>query len=120
MNEPFVYGNGRTAFDGKELLLLCREFPEASLKYLLRADFEKWLEYIGDRTLAQYAAEVRKKDYPEAQKLACFIKKVEYITEPETIHDTLKPKVSFFTAIATFFLVLFHRPDKTKDRPANT
>lgn len=120
MNEPFVYSDGQTAHNGEELLHLCKQFPDESLGYLLSSDFEKWLKYIGDRKLVQYAVEARESDVSDAQKLTSFIKKVEYITEPETIRDPSKPKMSFFTLIASFFIVLFGRKDNTEDRPVNT
>ena len=120
MNEPFVYSDGQTASNGEELLKLCQQFPDESIGYLLRGDFEKWLEYIGDRKLSQCAIEIRDSETPDEQKLASFRKKIEYIDEPETITDASKPKVSFFTAVATFFIVLFDRKGKSKDSPANT
>ena len=49
--------------------------------------------------------------------------KLEVETEPQSEVTTAtaeKPKISFFTAIATFFIVLFDRKSNTEERSLNS
>ena len=123
MAEPFIYSNGQLAYNAEDLIKLCRQFPDDSFGYLMREDFEKWLSYIGANQIAQYATEARQNSVSDEQKLDLFITKSQTKpksanTQPEAMavkSKAVKPKVNFFTAIATFFMVLFDRKTKTND-----
>ena len=126
MTEPFIFSNGQVAHSAEDLIEICQQSPEDSLGYLLREDFEKWLAYIGAEEVAKYATEARQADVTDEQKINLLISKTQPQTEPELATPTAstetntKPKVSFFTAVATFFMVLFDRKDRTSDRATNT
>ncbi len=75
MTEPFVFANGQTANNAKDLIELCQKFPADSINYLIKEDFEKWLVYIGKPDLAKYAIEARQSQYDDRQKLDLFVAK---------------------------------------------
>ena len=128
MSEPFVFNNGRVANNAEDLIALCREFPGESIGYLIEEDFEKWLSHIGANEMAQYAIEARQAEVGDAQKLDILLKKyqsqsevkVAPQTEPQSEAVKTKIKPTFFTAVATFFLVLFDRKSKKDDKPINS
>ena len=130
MTEPFIFSNGQIAHNAEDLIKLCQQFPDNSVGYLIREDFEKWLSYIGANKIAQYATEARQYSISDERKLDLFITKSQTKPEIETKPEleaepeieakpteaiSEKPKVNFFTAIITFFAVLFNRKPKTND-----
>ncbi len=121
MSEPFIFANGQVANDAEDLIKLCREFPDDSLNYLIREDFEKWLSYIGATKFAEYAKEARQASVADTQKLELFIAKSQpqpttktAVAPPQT---PAQPKFNLFTAIANF---LGNNTTKSENNPANT
>lgn len=88
MAEPFVFANGQVAYNPEDLIKLCQQFPNDSVDYLIREDFEKWLSYIGASKVAQYAAEARSSAIDNEQKLSSFIAKFQAQSTPEVSQKT--------------------------------
>ncbi|MEL4898131.1 phycobilisome linker polypeptide [Crocosphaera sp. Alani8] len=59
MAEPFYFSNNHLAKNVEDLVLLCEQFPEEGLEYLIRGDFEKWLDYIGEQKFSVIAKKAR-------------------------------------------------------------
>lgn len=88
MAEPFIFANGKIAHNPEDLIKLCQQFPDDSVNYLLREDFEKWLSYIGANKVAQYAIEARQASVANEQKLSSFIAKFQTKSTSEAIPKT--------------------------------
>lgn len=112
MSKPFIYASGQTAHDVNDLVKLCQQFPDDSIYYLTREDFEKWLSYIGATEIAQCAIEARQSDLPNRQRLDLFLAKVqpEPISKEKPVATAApseatppKPKTGLLEAIANIF-----------------
>ncbi len=73
MTEPFKFSDGQLASTAEELISLCQKSPAESLDYLMREDFEKWLNYIGRSDLAAKAQQVRQAAIPDSDRIKQFI-----------------------------------------------
>lgn len=73
MAEPFRFSNGRLAYNGDDLLNFCKQFPQDSINYLVRGDFEKWLDYLGEKKLAQKAKSARQANLSNQERLQKFL-----------------------------------------------
>lgn len=106
MNEPFYFANGQMAHSADELIKLCRQFPTESSHYLLREDFEKWLNYIGETDIAQFATEARQTNFGDRQKLTEFLLKCDRYKSspsPEAPLAIEERPGNFVDAIKNFF-----------------
>ena len=83
MTQPFHFPNGQTANDAKDLLQLCKQYPDDATGYLVRQDLEKWLAYIGDDDVAECAANARQIDVDDRQKLEEFLNRCHSRTLPK-------------------------------------
>lgn len=106
MNEPFYFANGQIAHSADDLIKLSRQFPTESSQHLIQEDFEKWLAYIGETELAQFATEARQKNVDNRQKLTEFLVKYDnYKSSPspeERLAIERRPG-NFIEAIKNFF-----------------
>lgn len=84
MNQPFNFPNGQ-AYDAKELLDLCKQYPDDAIAYLLKKDLELWLAYIGNNDFAECAANARQIDAEDRQKLEEFFNRCHSLTAPEPV-----------------------------------
>ena len=82
MTEPFKFSDGQLAYNAEELISLCQKFPAESLDYLMREDFEKWLNYIGKSDLAAKAQTIRQASISDSDRLKQFI--TQFQTTPVT------------------------------------
>lgn len=106
MSEPFQFSNGQRANNAKELLELCRQFPDDSSQYLVREDFEKWLAYIGEPELARYASQARQTNLEARQKLEEFVSKCKNPNKSPSTEEKLAIEQrpgNFVEAIRNFF-----------------
>jgi hypothetical protein len=106
MSEPFIFANGQIANNPEDLIKLCQQFPDDSVDYLLREDFEKWLSYIGANNIAQYAIEARQASVEDRQKLNSFIAKSAQSTSKVTSSSSqkaVKSEESLLLTIVNFF-----------------
>lgn len=72
MTEPFRFAD--TPVNSiEDLLKLCQQFPDEAINYLIREDFEKWLAYVGETKLANYAQQARQSSVSNEEKLQLFI-----------------------------------------------
>ena len=120
MNEPFVFANGQVAHNAEDLIEICQRFPDDSVYYLIREDFEKWLTYIGATKIAQYAVEARQAAIEDRKKLDAFIAKFKH--KPKTVNTATesKPKVNLLAALAGFFIVLFRGKSQSDKKSSRT
>lgn len=107
MAEPFIFANGQVAHNPEDLIKLCQQFPDDSVNYLLREDFEKWLSYIGANNIAQYAIEARQDAVANEQKLNSFLTKIQTKSTSETTSKTSqkeeRSQESLLLTIVNFF-----------------
>jgi hypothetical protein len=75
MAEPFRFSDGQLAYSVEDLVKLCKRSPSESINYLMRADFEKWLAYIGKTDLAQITQTIRQEQLSDSEKLEQFLAK---------------------------------------------
>lgn len=102
MPEPFKFSNGQIAHDVNELADICRNYPEDVKEYFLRGDFEGWLSYIGQESLAAKASQIRQSDLSDEQKLTDFIASCQAINvEPEKTIESEQPKVTTKPSISS-------------------
>ena len=73
MTEPFKFSDGQSAYTVEELISLCQQFPSESLDFLMRQDFEKWLDYIGKSDLAVKAQQIRQASLSDSDRIKQFI-----------------------------------------------
>ena len=73
MTEPFKFSDGQLAYTAEELISLCQKSPAESLDYLMREDFEKWLDYIGKSDLAAKARQIRQASLADGDRIKQFI-----------------------------------------------
>lgn len=73
MSEPFRFSNGQLAHTGDDLLQFCQQFPQDSISYLVGGDFEKWLDYLGEKTLAEKARAARQANLSDLDRLEKFL-----------------------------------------------
>lgn len=128
MAEPFIFADGQTAQSVEDLIQLCLEFPDDSINYLIREDFEKWLIHIGATEVAEYAAEARQASVEDSQKLNLFITK--YQTQPQekiaaTNATTMtpkeaKPRFNWISAIANVLKNSSEAKTQNDNKPVNT
>ncbi len=85
MTQPFHFPNGQAANDAKDLLELCKQYPEDATGYLVRQDLEKWLAYIGDDDVAKCATNARQIDVEDRQKLEEFLNRCHSLTTPKPL-----------------------------------
>ena len=99
MTEPFKFSDGQLAYTAEELLSLCKQFPTESLDFLMREDFEKWLNYIGKSDLATKAQQVRQASLSDGDRIKQFITQCQPIpvaaqkSAPQA-SDVSKPKAT--------------------------
>ncbi|WP_013324161.1 hypothetical protein [Gloeothece verrucosa] len=74
MAEPFRFANGQLAYTVADLKKISEQFPQDSINYLVRGDFENWLNYIGDSKAAQQAREARQANLNDQDRLKKFLK----------------------------------------------
>ena len=82
MTEPFNFSNGQSASTVEELISLCQESPAESLGYLMREDFERWLDYIGESDFAAKARQIRQASLPDSDRIKQFIAQCQSISVP--------------------------------------
>ncbi|MGK7899205.1 MAG: hypothetical protein AB4372_37710 [Xenococcus sp. (in: cyanobacteria)] len=80
MTEPFKFSDGQLAYTPEELISLCQKSPAESLNYLMREDFEKWLNYIGKSDLAAKAQTIRQASIPDSDRLQQFISQYQSVS----------------------------------------
>lgn len=80
MTEPFKFSDGQLAYTVEELISLCQKSPAESLDYLMRADFEKWLNYIGKSDLATKAQTIRQASIPDSDRIQQFIAQYQTVS----------------------------------------
>ena len=73
MTEPFNFSDGQSASTVEELISLCQKFPSESLEYLMREDFEKWLDYVGKSDAAAKARQIRQASLSDSDRIKQFI-----------------------------------------------
>ena len=95
MTEPFKFSDGQLAYTAEELISLCQKSPDESCEYLMKHDFEKWLNYIGKSDLAALAAQIRQASLPNSDRIKQFITQYQSISvsAPKTA-DVGKAKVA--------------------------
>ena len=107
MAEPFIFANGILAYKAEDLIQLCKQFPDDSIDYLVREDFEKWLSHIGATKMAKYATEARQALVANHQKLELFLAKSEErpkeATKSPESPELAQPKFNLIDAIAKWF-----------------
>jgi hypothetical protein len=74
MAEPFRFANGQLAYTVDDLLKVCQQFPQDSINYLVKGDFERWLDYLGEKKLAQKAKAARQAKLSDQERLQIFLK----------------------------------------------
>ncbi|MEO0836169.1 MAG: hypothetical protein AAFY16_09320 [Cyanobacteria bacterium J06642_3] len=85
MTEPFHFPDGRLANDAKDLLELCKQYPDEATNFLVREDLEKWLAYIGDYEAAECATNARQTDFGDRQKLEEFLNRCHSLTVQQPV-----------------------------------
>ncbi len=100
MTEPFKFSDGQLAYTVEELISICQKSPSESLEYLMREDFEKWLDYIGKSDLAAKARQVRQASLSDDDRIKQFITQCQGVSistkelSPKTpTSDVSKPEV---------------------------
>ena len=90
MTEPFKFSDGQLAYTAEELISLCQKSPAESLDYLMREDFEKWLDYIGKSDLAAKARQIRQASLADSDRIKQFITQCQItpITAPKSSAKT--------------------------------
>jgi WD40 repeat protein len=86
--QPFIFGEGQQANTVEDLVRLCERLPENAIYYLLRGDFEKWLDYIGESRAALCAKELRQANAPDKERLRRFIHSCAFNGEASSINGT--------------------------------
>lgn len=94
MTEPFIFANGQAAHSSQDLVQLCKDFPTDGIRYLLREDLEKWLVYIGDDRIAQYASKARTADVDDAQKLDSFLSNLQSVAKKAEVREMVSAPVA--------------------------
>lgn len=95
MTQPFQFANGQLAHSAEDLLKLCQQFPADGTNYLVREDIEKWLSYIGQNDIAEFAASARQAALDDRQKLEAFLNKCHSLSSSSpqsTVTETSKIK----------------------------
>jgi hypothetical protein len=106
MAEPFRFSDGQLAYSVEDLVKLCKRSPGESINYLIRADFEKWLAYIGKTDLAQITQTIRQEQLSESEKLEQFVAKCKLAVkgEPKSINSNQPVKSNnFMNNLSKFF-----------------
>lgn len=88
MNQPFNFPNGQ-AYNAKDLLDLCKQYPDDAIAYLLKKDLEFWLAYIGNNDFAECAANARQIEAEDRQKLEEFFNQCHSLTAPKPVPDAV-------------------------------
>ena len=96
MTEPFKFSDGQLAYTAEELFSFCQESPAKSLEYLMREDFEKWLDYIGKSDLAAKARQIRQASLSDSDRIKQFITQCQSISVPtqKSSPTTITPDTS--------------------------
>jgi len=96
MTEPFKFSDGQSAYTVEELIPLCQKYPSESLEYLMRGDFEKWLDYIGKSDLAAKVSQIRQGSISDGDRIKQFITQCQSISVPtqKSSPKTITPDVS--------------------------
>ncbi|ELS01588.1 hypothetical protein Xen7305DRAFT_00012920 [Xenococcus sp. PCC 7305] len=98
MTEPFKFSDGQLAYTAEELFSLCQKSPDESLNYLMREDFEKWLNYIGKSDLAAKVGQIRQASLSDGDRIKQFISQFQTSSvptqksSPTTTSTASKPK----------------------------
>ena len=100
MTEPFKFSDGKLAYTVEELISICQKSPSESLEYLMREDFEKWLDYIEKPDLAAKARQIRQASLSDGDRIKQFITQCQGVSistkelSPKTpTSDVSKPEV---------------------------
>ena len=80
MTEPFKFSDGQSAYTVEELIPLCQKYPSESLEYLMRGDFEKWLDYIGKSDLAAKVSQIRQGSISDGDRIKQFITQCQSVS----------------------------------------
>ena len=120
MTQPFHFPNGQAANDAKDLLQLCKQYPDDATGYLVRQDLEKWLAYIGDDDVAECAANARQIDVDDRQKLEEFLNRCHSLNAPKPVSTpTTETKIEEnLTAPESTSTTTETSPEKTVTNPS--
>lgn len=119
MTEPFKFANGQIAYNVTDLVNICRNFPDDSLEYLNRGDFEGWLEYIGQSSLAQEALTIRESDLANQERLDKFITTCQAVELPAPTKPTNTSQPISPERVERRFRIIY-LPGVTKTRQARS
>ena len=104
MIEPFRFTDGQLAYTVKDLVRLCQQSPTDGINYLMREDFEKWLDYIGESDLARKAKEARQASLSEEERLKQFLSRCQPPNrKPSKPSQNSNPLLSALKVIGNFF-----------------
>ena len=109
MTEPFRFAD--TPVNSiEDLLKLCQQFPDEAVNYLIREDFEKWLAYVGETKLANYAQQARQSSVSNEEKLQLFIANCQEKStntvrkQPEKSQESVNIVTKIFQSIKSIFV----------------
>lgn len=106
MAEPFRFSEGQLAYSVEDLIKLCKRSPGEGINYLMRADFEQWLIYIGQSDLAQITQTIRQEKLSESEKLEQFMTRCRSAIgtppKPTTVATSVDSN-SFVNSLTKFF-----------------
>ena len=94
MTEPFKFSSGQLAYTAEDLIKLCGEFRDESLEFLMREDFEKWLNYINKPDVAAIARQIRQNSLPDGDRINAFITQYQNISVSPKISSPKTAKAS--------------------------
>ena len=94
MTEPFKFSSGQLAYTAEDLIKLCGEFPDESLEFLMREDFEKWLDYINKPDVAAIVRQIRQDSLPGGDRINALINQYQNIFITPKISSPKTPKAS--------------------------
>ncbi len=122
MAEPFKFPNGQLAHNVEDLIKICEKSPTDAIYHLMRADFENWLNYIGETKFAQIAKQARLASASDEQRLQQFLKScqtsypqpsnakqqsiqqpISSNSQPNQDNDGNNPLSNFFKALGRLF-----------------
>jgi hypothetical protein len=109
MSEPFKFSDGQLAYNLEDLVKLCQQSPRDGINYLKRADFEKWLDYIGKTELAKSAKKIRESSLNDSESLNQFLTNCQQIMTSPKAKLEEKPK-PFQNIIDSLKKLVFNKP----------
>jgi|GEM_PF-7070244 len=94
MTEPFKFSDGQLAYTAEELCAFCEQSPDESFEYLMKEDFEKWLNYINKSDLAAKAGQIRQASISDGDRIKEFIVQCQAapVVSPEPSPKESSPK----------------------------